>query len=288
MTVKHTHKLSNVPKSPICLSLAASIADCSNYYLQYTQKILISSDEILLQLQSTMGAATKKQKITGGKPLVTKSAAQTEQKPLSSEEDPVLEAEKSGEELESEDSGLDDEFDVDNVSSDNDSGSSDESDDEIPKLKKKKNLDDGSESFASAFNAIIGSKLKAYDRKDPILARNKSTIKKLESDKLDAKARRLMLADRRETHDKNRVKNLLPGADEPEKAREVIDKERKLKKVAQRGVVKLFNAILATQVKTTQEVSQEKVGHTKKEELMTEISKARFLDLVKAAGTENS
>lgn len=192
------------------------------------------------------------------------------------------------------DSGIDDEFDVNNVSdeegssgSDNESdgASGDESDDDsFPLRKKKKVADTGSESFASAFNAIVGSKLKAYDRKDPILARNKRALKKLESDKLEAKAKRLMSAEKKEVFDRQRVKRLLPSADEPEKVREVIDKERRLKKTAQKGVVKLFNAVLATQVKTNQEVGLEKVGQTKKDELVGEISKARFLDLVKAAG----
>lgn len=191
------------------------------------------------------------------------------------------------------DSGIDDEFDVKNVSSDEEpssgsdaaSDSEDDSNDEsFPMRKKKKVTDTGSESFASAFNAIVGSKLKAYDRKDPILARNKRTLKKLESDKLEAKAKRMMRAEKKEGLDRQRIKNLLPSADEPAKVREAIDKERRLKKTAQKGVVKLFNAVLATQVKTNQEIGQEKVGLSMKEELVNEISKAKFLDLVKAAG----
>lgn len=190
---------------------------------------------------------------------------------------------------------LDDEQDLDNISSAEDEGSASEegsdlsddgenSEDEIPKRKKKKNLDDGSESFANAFNAIVGSRLKAYNRKDPILAKNKTTLKKLESDKLEAKAKRLILSEKKQLHDKHRVKNLLPSADEPDKVREIIQNERQLKKVAQKGVVRLFNAVLSTQIKTGQEIGKEKVGQTKKEELMNEISKEKFLDLVQAAG----
>lgn len=193
------------------------------------------------------------------------------------------------------DSDLDDEFDVAQVSSDEENQSSSESeseseddnesdDDSFPLRKKKKTTDTGNETFATAFNAIIGSKLKAYDRKDPILARNKRTLKKLESDKLEAKAKRLLAAEKKEGHDKQRIKSLLPSADEPQKVREVIEKERALKKVAQKGVVKLFNAVLATQVQTNQEVNLEKVGFAKKDELVNEISKAKFLDMVKAAG----
>ncbi|KAF3989896.1 hypothetical protein FT663_02466 [Candidozyma haemuli var. vulneris] len=185
------------------------------------------------------------------------------------------------------DSGLEDDFEVADVSSDESedgSGDDEESDDEFPLRKKKKTSNDGGDQFASAFNAIIGSKLKAYDRKDPILARNKSTLKKLESDKLEKKAKRELLAEKRQIQDKVRVRNLLPAASEPEKVREIIEKEKKLKKVAQRGVVKLFNAVLATQVKTKEEMGKTKVSSGKQEEMLNELSKSKFLDLVKAAG----
>ncbi|KAJ8145126.1 hypothetical protein OY671_001813 [Metschnikowia pulcherrima] len=165
--------------------------------------------------------------------------------------------------------------------------SAEDSDDEsFPLKKKKKNTDDGRGTFANAFNAIIGSKLKAHDRNDPILVRNKSTLKKLESDKLDAKAKRVMLSEKREMQDKLRVTNLLPAAHDTENAREMIEKEKRLKKVAQKGVVKLFNAVLATQVRTNQDLDQENVGSSQKQELLNELTKSKFLDLVKAAGEE--
>lgn len=241
-----------------------------------------------------MGAVTKKQKLSKEKTQSTKT-----ENDVSPSHEPVLSLEAEGassEEIEeASDSDLDDEFDVDNVSSDDEnaasSGSeseedsdSESDDDKVPTKRKKKASDDGTGTFATAFNAILGSKLKAYDRKDPILARNKSHLKKLESDKLEAKAKRLILAEKKDLRDKQRIKNLLPNADEPEKVREALERERAMKKVAQKGVVRLFNAVLATQVKTNQEISKEKVGLSKKEELMTEISKNKFLDLVKAAG----
>lgn len=188
----------------------------------------------------------------------------------------------------------DDEVDVANVSSseddeesDKESNSDDDSEDDddeddVPQLKKKKNIDDGAESFGTAFNAIIGSRLKAYDRKDPILARNKKPLKQFETDKLEAKAKRALLKEKKQDHDKYRVKNLLPSADS-EKVREVIEHEKKMKKIAQRGVVRLFNAVLSTQIKTNQAIGVEKVGQSKKEELMNEISKEKFLDLVQEA-----
>ncbi|CAL1202988.1 unnamed protein product [Candida parapsilosis] len=176
----------------------------------------------------------------------------------------------------------DDEVDVAEVSSEEDSDDSDddlieEDDDSFPlKKKQKKNKDDGSESFANAFTSIINSKLKAYNRKDPILARNKTTLKKLESEKLENKAKRA-------------IKQLLPAAVEgtdSNQVREILDKERQMKKIAQKGVVKLFNAILSTQLKTNSEMSKVQAGQSRKEELMTDVSKEKFMDLIAAAGED--
>ncbi|CAH2353000.1 ribosomal RNA-processing protein 15 [[Candida] railenensis] len=265
-----------------------------------------------------MGAAYKKQKLNGGglkkketvkakieKKVESESESESDRELEVSdesrrEEDDEEEDESSLENLDDIDSSdedvevdEDDEVDVADVSSsddesndekNSDSDSDSDSDSEIPKLKKKKNLDDGSESFANAVTAIVGSRLKAYDRSNPILARSKRSLKKLESDKLEAKAKRLLNAEKKDHMDNCRVKNLLPSADQPEKVREIIEKERKLKKIAQRGVVRLFNAVLSTQVKTNQDISKEKVGLTRKNELMNEISKEKFLDLVQAAG----
>lgn len=179
----------------------------------------------------------------------------------------------------------DDELDLDDVSSeDEDDEDSEEDDENLPKLKKrKKNKDDGSESFSNAVTAILGSKLKAYDRKDPILARSKQTIKKAESDKSEAKARRELLAEKKKVYDKDRIKNLLPTDDS--KAREVLEHEKRMKKIAQRGVVRLFNVVMSTQTRTSTEVNKTKVlGQDQKDKLITEISKEKFFDLVKAAG----
>lgn len=216
----------------------------------------------------------------------------------------VSESSQSEEESSSEDieDGLsdlneDDEVDVADVSSDDDSEDDEsedeavgEEDDSFPlKKKQKKNKDDGSESFANAFNSIINSKLKAYSRKDPILARNKTTLKKLESEKLENKAKRALLLEKKQFQDKHRVKQLLPvGTDgsDANQVREILDKEKQMKKIAQKGVVKLFNAVLSTQLKTNQEISKVQAGQSRKEELMTDVSKEKFMDLIAAAGED--
>lgn len=250
-----------------------------------------------------MGPTLKKQKINNKgksinktpqekKPKVTIEQEEEEEEESNSSES---EKEESSELEEQEDSdlegeiGSDDEVDLADVSS----SSEDEEDEEesnFPKLKKKKGTtDDGSESFANALTSIVNSKLKAYDRKDPILVRNKKTLKKLESDKLELKAKKALLQEKKNFHDKFRIKTLLPtDEEEPGKIRELMQHEKDLKKVAQRGVVRLFNAVLSTQIKTNQEISKESIrGQSKKEELMNDVSKEKFLDLIAAAGNED-
>ncbi len=64
--------------------------------------------------------------------------------------------------------------------------------------------------------------------------------------------------------------------------------ERLLRKVAQRGVVKLFNAVRAAQVKAVEAERVVKkegvVGVKRKEEKVTEMSKKGFLDLIASGG----
>ncbi|CAL9736672.1 ribosomal RNA-processing protein 15 [Monosporozyma servazzii] len=167
------------------------------------------------------------------------------------------------------------------------------SDDDFPKKRKSKKSkhDDGSKEFSSAVSAILSSHLKAYDRKDPIMARNKKVLKQNDADKLEAKAKKAMTTEKKKLLDKVRKRDILPRAtdDSGEDIRTILEKESKLRKIAQKGVVKLFNAILSTQVKTDKEVS-EQLGDVRnkqeREQLITEVSKEKFLDLVKAAATE--
>lgn len=180
----------------------------------------------------------------------------------------------------------------DDEASEEDKVEEEEEDDSFPRKKKssKSKHDDGSSTFSSALTNILSSHLKAYDRKDPIMARNKRVIKQNEADKLEQKAKKAILAEKKKLLNKTRKKEIIPVAaadTNAEEIREVLEKERKLRRIAQKGVVKLFNAILSTQVKTEKEVS-ESLGDVKnrseRKELITEVSKEKFFDLVKTAG----
>jgi Rrp15p len=61
-----------------------------------------------------------------------------------------------------------------------------------------------------------------------------------------------------------------------------LEYERSMKKTAQRGVVKLFNAIRASQIKGEQALAQAKEGsRSQKEERVKELSREGFLNLIK-------
>ncbi|ORY74806.1 hypothetical protein BCR37DRAFT_395659 [Protomyces lactucae-debilis] len=107
-----------------------------------------------------------------------------------------------------------------------------------PSKKRKKN---DPEAFATAMQKILGAGLTQQNRKNPILARSIES-KKLDlaaaDAKLDIKARKQIAQERKAALDKNHKEQ--PNAAESEQAAaRVIEKERALRKVAQRGVVRL-------------------------------------------------
>ena len=209
-------------------------------------------------------------------------------------------AEYSGAEASSSDvdaSGSEESQGEDNEDEDGDEEEGDEEEDEdFPRKKKAKmnKHDDGSAGFSQALNAILGSHLKAYDRKDPIMSRNKSVLKQNESQKLELKAKKALLAEKKKLLNKTRKKEVIPTVSDENKSgeeiRKIIEKETRLRKIAQKGAVKLFNAILSTQVKTEKEVSEgftDIKNRKEKKQLITEVSKEKFLDMVKAAADDD-
>jgi hypothetical protein len=93
------------------------------------------------------------------------------------------------------------------------------------------------------------------------LIRSKKDQKKLEESKLEEKARRIINAEKKAKLDGARARELLPTDDS--KARQVLEHEKALRKVAQRGVVKMFNAIHASQ--TNIELSEKVIGIDKQQ-----------------------
>ncbi|KAI8060542.1 Rrp15p-domain-containing protein [Gongronella butleri] len=160
---------------------------------------------------------------------------------------------------------------------DQDSGSGSDNDDmDAPKQSKK----GSAEAFSEAMTNILGSTLTGSDRKQPILARSKGTERKLEDEKLEYKARKMLTAEKRKLKDQGRV---IPNFT-------TFEYEKRLRKVATRGVVKLFNAIRMQQKLTETAVDEATVQSgtmiaKEKAKNVSTMSKANFLDLLKSGNT---
>ncbi|KAJ6438370.1 glycosyltransferase family 32 protein [Purpureocillium lavendulum] len=152
-------------------------------------------------------------------------------------------------------------------------------------------------AFATSLSKILSTKLSASKRSDPVLSRSAAAheaSKAAVDSALEAKAKRQIKEQRRKALEKGRVKDVLvattsEATGEPETTTsEILDKEKKLRKVAQRGVVTLFNAVRAAQVKATEaEKSARKegvIGMGQRESKVNELSKKGFLDLIASGG----
>ncbi|GAA5814472.1 hypothetical protein MFLAVUS_007969 [Mucor flavus] len=133
-----------------------------------------------------------------------------------------------------------------------------------------------SEAFSEAMTKILGSTLTGSDKRQPILARSKGLERKLEDEKLDYKARKIISAEKKALKEKGRI---IPDFT-------TFEYEKRLRKVATRGVVKLFNAI-RTQQKVTEVAVQSASEKRKtlvaieKAKSVSTMSKSSFLDLLK-------
>ncbi|KAK4944372.1 pre-60S ribosomal particles component [Elasticomyces elasticus] len=141
------------------------------------------------------------------------------------------------------------------------------------------------EAFSTSISKILSTKLSQSARKDPVLSRSKQAVEAsatLADEKLEKKAKAKLRADRREDLERGRIKDVL-GLNSGN-AGEIAEEEKKLRKIAQRGVVKLFNAVRVSQVKAEQAAKEERkkgtIGMSHREEKVNEMSKQGFLDLI--------
>ncbi|KAM0283766.1 hypothetical protein ACHAQH_002356 [Verticillium albo-atrum] len=155
-------------------------------------------------------------------------------------------------------------------------------------------------AFSTSISKILSTKLPSSRRADPVLARSAAAhenAKQAADAALEHKARRLVRLQKREAMEKGRVKDVLIATN-TEKASDpaaeastgsVLEFERRQRKVAQRGVVKLFNAVRAAQVKASEADRASKkegvVAHSQKVAKVTELSQKGFLDHLVASGS---
>lgn len=154
--------------------------------------------------------------------------------------------------------------------------------------KKKRNDPD---AFATSISKILSTKLTTSKRPDPVLSRSKdaaSTHKAIADAKLDQKAKTQLKQEKKQALDKGRITDVLgletPGVE----TGKLMEEEKRLKKTAQRGVVKLFNAVRAAQVRAEEGARQAReegvVGRKQRDERVNEMSKEGFLELISKGG----
>lgn len=201
---------------------------------------------------------------------------------------------------ESSDQVLESDFEA-TVTSQSDSNSDDDSDTlSNPNLTRKRKRNDP-EAFANSMSKILGSKLSTSKRNDPVLSRSVTALqasKEITDQALEKKARHKLGEERRAALDKGRVKDVL-GASTAfdaergdmigiESTSKTMELEKRLRKTAQRGVVKLFNAVRVAQIKGEEAANEARkkglVGYGRREGKVTEMSKKGFLELIAVGG----
>ncbi|KAJ0158149.1 Ribosomal RNA-processing protein 15 [Colletotrichum tanaceti] len=175
---------------------------------------------------------------------------------------------------------------------DSDSDSEEESDDDEGAPQKTKSKRNDPSAFSTSMSKILSTKLSNAKRADPVLARSAEAHQSAKAAvdlALESKARKQIRQQKKEALEKGRVRNVLVAPEmENLSTGEMIETERRLRKVAQRGVVKLFNAVRAAQVKAAEAEKKARkdgvVGVVRREEKINEMSKKGFLDLIASGG----
>ncbi|KAI9729488.1 MAG: hypothetical protein M1818_008510 [Claussenomyces sp. TS43310] len=169
-----------------------------------------------------------------------------------------------------------------------------------PNLIKKRKRNDP-DAFATSMSKILDSKLSTSKRGDPVLSRSVTALqasREFNDLALEKKAKQKLREERRAALDKGRVKDVLGASTAFDTAHgdgvptmttaETMALEKRLRKTAQRGVVKLFNAVRAAQVKGEEAAKEARqkglIGQGRREERVNEMSKQGFLDLIAGGG----
>ncbi|KAI8810939.1 Rrp15p-domain-containing protein [Cladochytrium replicatum] len=163
-------------------------------------------------------------------------------------------------------------------------GSEEDSDDEKPDTDgaadegeaEKKGTDGakgkGMSRMASTISKLLSQDLGQTSKEKPILSKRKSITRQIENAALEKKARKALADEKKEKQDKDRV---VPDVT-------TMDYEKRLRKIATRGVVQLFNAIRMAQ-KSAEEVKATATSM----EAVKEVTKGTFLTMLKGATPES-
>ncbi|KAI2613384.1 Rrp15p-domain-containing protein [Hypoxylon sp. NC1633] len=201
----------------------------------------------------------------------------------------------AGDELNNDDDDAESEDEDD--ASDLASGSGSEADSTTPHSRKSKSKRNDPDAFATSMSKILSTKLSSTRRSDPVLSRSadaRQAAKDAVDGALEARARKHMREQKRLAQERGRVKDVLVGAvddatGEPETTALDIQKtEKRLRKVAHRGVVMLFRAVREAQERAVEAERETRkdgvVGVLRREEKVNEMSRQGFLDLIAGGG----
>lgn len=226
----------------------------------------------------------------GGVPVTKESVAEPP-KPKKTKATPAPQQKPSPEDEPSDDDEAEDEDEVEEEDEENDaSGSEDEglSDESMSDAEGKHRSvpkrNDPS-AFSTSISKILSTKLPSSARADPVLSRSRTaaqTTSDFANEKLDKQARAKLRAEKKEELDRGRIRDVMGiqrGLAGP-----VAEDEKRLRKMAQRGVVKLFNAVRAAQVRGEEAAKDERkkgtIGMGEREKAVNEVSKQGFLELI--------
>jgi hypothetical protein len=179
--------------------------------------------------------------------------------------------------------------DNDASGSDEDGNLSDSSAEEGGKKRRVVSKRNDPTAFSTSISKILSTKLPSSARADPVLSRSRNAQQATDdfvNEKLDKQARAKMRAEKKEEMDRGRIRDVMgikrgiTGA--------VAEDEKRLRKMSQRGVVKLFNAVRAAQVRGEEAAKDERkkgtIGIGEREKAVNEVSKQGFLDLINGKG----
>lgn len=221
---------------------------------------------------------------------VTKSKAveppskkkKTQSKPTPQRKPSADEKDSSDEDAEANSAGDDDDNDASGSEADD---LSDESMSDAGEKRRAVPKRNDPTAFSTSISKILSTKLPSAARADPVLSRSKAASQATTdqaNEKIDKQARAKLRAEKKEELDRGRVRDVMGierGLTGP-----VAEDEKRLRKMAQRGVVKLFNAVRAAQVRGEEAAKTERkkgtVGMGEREKASNEVSKQGFLDLI--------
>lgn len=233
----------------------------------------------------------------GGVTVSKPSALDLRMKKAKTKETPAPQSKKSDDS--DSDSNVGEEIELDDADLENDDDESDasESDDEELSDSAQSGKATGANrgrsvpkrndptAFSTSISKILSTKLPSSARADPVLSRSSYAAKlstEAADEKLDKAARAKMRAEKKEELDRGRIRDVM-GVKRGV-AGQVAEEEKRVRKMAQRGVVKLFNAVRAAQVRGEEAARDERkkgtIGMGEREKAANEVSKQGFLELI--------